>query len=161
MNGLLECKVIGPCGLGIVAIGVLVLAAAGGCESSGPGAGASGPDIDPSKRVLALTPNEEAYLCNWLAGEWGGYGGALRCEGGGGTLAAPLSQPHCLMVLDLPRWTRTCPLTVGQFESCIDWQAQNVCLVGIVSGPMLPAECQLELGPACSNPMGVVDAGSD
>ena len=160
MNGLYECNVGRLCRLAMVALGVLVLAVAAGCESSGPDAGA-GPDIDPSKRMLALAPEEEAFLCNWLAGEWGGYGGALRCEAGGEILAAPLSQPHCLMVLDLPRWTPTCPLTVGQFESCIEWQAQNVCLVGIVSGPMLPPECQLELGPACSNSTGAVDAGSD
>lgn len=104
--------------------------------------------------------SDQAALCDWLAQEWGGYGGLLRCDAGSETLSAPLTQQVCLSeALDVAYWGPTCPLTVSQFASCVQWQAQNVCLIGVVNASMLPPECQTTIGPACAGYKSGSDGG--
>src|SRR5580704_6651910 len=53
----------------------VVLAA---CSSSS----SSGPSVDPSKRLVDLTPTQQASLCDGIAQHLGGYSHTVQCDGG-------------------------------------------------------------------------------
>jgi hypothetical protein len=132
----------------------------GGSSGTGASAAAGGPNVDSSQRVVALSTADQATLCDWIANEWGGYGGLLRCDAGSETLSAPTSPQDCYSGL-LASFEPSCPLTVGQLSSCVEWQAENVCLVGTIEAAMLPPACQATIAPACTAMKGSPDGGAD
>jgi hypothetical protein len=126
---------------------------------------ASGPNVDPSKLVVATSMSERNSLCDWIAQEFGGYGHVLRCdadvEAGEGILVAPENPQACTSIIGFAQWPPSCPLSVAQFTSCIEWETQNVCIVGVVTRAMLPADCQTFLGSECVGGVELVDSGAD
>jgi hypothetical protein len=104
--------------LAVVAIAAVVAIVACGSDV-GPPLPDPGPTsgIDPSKMLNALTRDEAAAFCDWTAGRFGGYGRGVTCSDGS-TLSARGSQAQC--VNDWMTASPSCPLTVGDFEECVD-----------------------------------------
>jgi hypothetical protein len=73
--------------------------------------------VDTSKNLNALTKDEAVTFCDWIAGRFGGYGRGVTCADGT-TLAARGSQAQC--VSDWMNASASCPLTVGDFEECVN-----------------------------------------
>jgi hypothetical protein len=100
-----------------------VLAAAAACAACGSDLGPPLPDpgptsgIDPSKMLNALTKDEAVAFCDWTAGRFGGYGRGVTC-GDGTSISARASQAQC--VSDWMSASPSCPLTVGDFEQCVN-----------------------------------------
>ncbi|GAC1356262.1 MAG: hypothetical protein NVS3B10_05830 [Polyangiales bacterium] len=125
-----------------------------GCSSSGqiapgdagpgPGPGPSG--LDGNKRLVDLTPEEAARLCDDLAAKLGGYGSKkeVPCRGGTTSVDAPKSQATC--VADMTRFPKACAATVNQTEDCL-----RVLIDGSFCGAGAPpAECNALFDPSCA-----------
>jgi hypothetical protein len=101
----------------------LTFAAVAALAACGSDVGPTLPDpgptsgIDSSKMLNALTKDEATAFCDWTAGRFGGYGRGVTCTDGS-TLAARGSQAQC--VNDWMTASPTCPLTVGDFEECVN-----------------------------------------
>jgi hypothetical protein len=131
-----------------------------GAHCGGSGSPAGGPDVGPTDSLVGLSSIDEAALCDWFAQQWGGYGGSIGCQGSGGAvLSAPQDRASCED--NLSSWGPACPLDVGQFESCVEWETKNVCLVGTLSASMLPSECQTANGLQCAGYKPPIDGGAD
>jgi hypothetical protein len=96
---------------------VVALAACGGdlpppLPDPGPSSG-----LDTGLMLNALSKDEAAAFCDWIAGRFGGYGRGVTCADGS-TLSARGSQAQC--VNDWMTASPTCPLTVGDFEECVN-----------------------------------------
>jgi hypothetical protein len=123
------------------------------------------PNLDPGRLVGTTSVSDQDILCDWVAHECGGYGHVLMCDAdvaiGTGILVAPENRQACEREIGFAEWPTSCPLTVAQFASCIKWEAQNVCVVGMLTRAMLPVECQTFLGPQCAAGIGLADGGAD
>jgi len=64
-------------------------------------------------RLDALTPEQKAAICDWVAQLYGGYGAHLSC-GGLDTLDAPTTQADCVSNMD----ATSCAATVADTEAC-------------------------------------------
>ena len=149
---------------GGVGIEVLCVPLDASCPGPPPSdlADASGPNVDPSEFVVGTSVEERDTLCSWIALEFGGYGRFLKCDAGDATpsLEGPASLRDCTSnLLGVAQWPASCPLTVAQFESCVEWEVQNVCLLVTLTRAMLLADCQTLLGPQCLGGLGAADGG--
>jgi hypothetical protein len=113
------------CSQGIQCVPTVPDAGAGICA---PGGGTATSGLNESKTLGALTSTEQATFCDWAAGVTGGYG----CRGAGcGSITFVGSQAECVSKL----MKAGCPATVSQAEACLEDNAQNVCLLKILSSP--------------------------
>jgi hypothetical protein len=71
------------------------------------------PPIDPGTDVGSLTDAQRGELCDWTNSALGGYDLVTDC-GGGNTVRNDTDQAACVAHL-----TYRCPVTVGQFETCV------------------------------------------
>jgi len=106
-----------------------VCAAAGGASGAGGAGGAAGSTGSPgptclatapitsgvpaTTRIDALTPAQQAAICDWVAGLYGGYGQQVDC-GDGSVLIGPPDQGYCVAGLT----TTSCAATVADKEAC-------------------------------------------
>ena len=102
-------------GLALLAV---VWAAACGSDL-GPPLPDPGPSsgLDTSLMLNGLTKAQAQSFCDWVAGRFGGYGRGVTCSDGS-TLSAESSQAQC--VNDWMTASPSCPLTVGDFEECVN-----------------------------------------
>jgi len=77
----------------------------------------SGSGLDRAKPLLALTETDKRTLCDWAAGEAGGYGAKRTgaCDGGTETQTFAKTQDECVKSLAIKS---TCPADVGDAEDC-------------------------------------------
>lgn len=127
-------------------MGSLLLAASaamacGGHSSLSSTSNSSGPNVDTTKRLADLSPDDWQELCSWAAQQEGGYGNAIACDAGsnGGSLAAPYDEASC--VAEYSKGAN-CPATVQQLVSCVQRLAQTWC-----DTATLPAECMALKNP--------------
>jgi len=73
--------------------------------------------LDPETMLADLTKAEAIAFCDWTAGRFGGYGRGVTCADGT-TLSARQSEALCVM--DWTTASPNCPLTVGDFEECVN-----------------------------------------
>jgi len=64
-------------------------------------------------RLDALTPEQKAALCDWVAQLYGGYGKQLSC-GQFETIYGPTTQQDCVDNMT----ATSCPATVSDSEAC-------------------------------------------
>jgi hypothetical protein len=88
------------------ALSILVLSAVAACGCEDEPVGASG--VAPSKPVNGLSDADARRLCDWLAGQTGGYGAA----GGCGYVNVPPSRGDCVAAL------ASCAALVRPVEGC-------------------------------------------
>jgi hypothetical protein len=117
------------------------------------------PPVSTSQPVSGLSESDQQQLCDWQAALYGGYGRTLDCadaEGQGEMVGVgPTDQASCVgQFAQLSVETKSCGATVGQFETCLQWDVTNLCVVGAKP----PAECAALSDPACLPPG---DAGGD
>jgi hypothetical protein len=102
---------------------VLMAFALGATVACGSDLGPPLPDPGPSsgldrgKLFVDLTRDEAGAFCDWMAGRFGGYGRGVTCADGS-TLSARQSMALC--VNDWATANKGCPLSVGDFEDCIN-----------------------------------------
>ena len=111
---------------GLVLVGVVLLALACGesATSTGGGSGVEG------KRMLRdLGEDDLRRLCDWSAQQGGGYGRALRCDGG----VFARTQPDQNTCVDSFRRTDSCVATVADVETCTRKKAEQPCDFGLGS----------------------------
>jgi hypothetical protein len=118
---------------------VLLVALSGwGC-----GGGSGGIGVDPAKPFSATSDTDKARLCDWFAGQLGGYGAAPTCARG--LVSSPQTQQDC--VLHFP----SCDVTVGQYVACLEtvFAAQAIC--GADPGESVDADedCQVVSQAGC------------
>lgn len=93
--------------------------ASGGGSTGAAGAsstGASGlPSIEPSTKVRALTPDQQALYCDWAAAQLGGYGKVNQCAGSG-SVTVYTDRADCVSQAFLITCGDT--MTIGQLEEC-------------------------------------------
>ena len=100
-----------------------VCAAAGGAGGAAGSTGSPGPTclatapitsgVPATTRIDALTPAQQAAICDWVAGLYGGYGQQVDC-GDGSVLIGPPDQGYCVAGLT----TTSCAATVADKEAC-------------------------------------------
>ncbi|HET7544177.1 MAG TPA: hypothetical protein VFK05_30110 [Polyangiaceae bacterium] len=102
--------------------------AAGAGSSEGGSTGAAGassagaaglPPIEPSTKLSALTPDQQALYCDWAAAQLGGYGKVNQCAGSG-SVTVYKDRADC----ESQAFLITCgdKLTIGQLEECTQAQ---------------------------------------
>ncbi|HSY20623.1 MAG TPA: hypothetical protein VK841_00820 [Polyangiaceae bacterium] len=102
----------------------------GSASSSGTAA------LDPSAFIATLTPAQKAELCDWQAGQLGGYGTTTSCPSGGSGVALPASQAAC--VANFASSTDTCQATVQDDYNCVNFLVDSPCLTTLDEAP----ECE-------------------
>ena len=77
----------------------------------------SGSGLDRAKPLIALTDADKRTLCDWAAGEAGGYGAkrSAECDGGTDTVQFAKTQDDCVKGLAIKS---SCPADVGDAEDC-------------------------------------------
>jgi hypothetical protein len=73
--------------------------------------------LDTSEMLNTLTKDQAAAFCDWVAGRFGGYGRGVTCTNGT-SISAEGSQAQCIH--DWMTASPNCPLTVGDFEECVN-----------------------------------------
>jgi hypothetical protein len=102
---------------------VQIAVACGSMIACGSDLGPPLPDPGPSSGLdrgtlfVDLTQNQAGSFCDWMAGRFGGYGRGVTCVDGS-TLSARQSKAQC--VNDWATASKSCPLSVGDFEDCIN-----------------------------------------
>src|SRR5579863_2542935 len=92
------------------------------CACGAKGVGSQ--PLDQGKRVFSLTADEAKQFCDETAAPFGGYGKAIAC--GTGPALGPMSQDQCVSeLLQAEAKYVDCQATVGQEETCEQWQIQN------------------------------------
>jgi hypothetical protein len=87
--------------------------ASGGSAGSAGTGNANLPGVDPNTRLVDLTNEQAAELCDWMAGLYGGYGATHPCSTG--SVQFYTSKEICVTV----NLSFTCPTaTVGDLETC-------------------------------------------
>jgi hypothetical protein len=112
------------------------------------GGQSSGDNLEPQESLVRLSSDESAQLCDWLAGLYGGYGKSVSCDGGSGGLNGPQDQASC--VQQWPQGAKmyaNCPLTVQEFEACMQWEVDNAC---VASPGTPPAAYAILMSAQCS-----------
>jgi hypothetical protein len=102
----------------------------------------SGPGVDSGKSVVALSPGEQKSLCDWIAQQYGGYGHALQCSGGGiiPAVRGPSDERSCVNNFENPPASATfCKATVMNVENCVHWKTDS----GNLCGGTPPTDCVL------------------
>lgn len=89
----------------------LSASACGGDDDEESGLGSSG--VEGSKRLDALSNDERAKICDFMAAKVGGYDGAIECDADISLESPYPTQAEC--VADAPA---TCAATVSQLEQC-------------------------------------------
>jgi len=98
----------------LLAVGSLVALA--GCGENGEPGGIGSFPFD-RKRANTLSDGEKQQVCDWAAGQWGGYGTIVQCG----------------------NWTISGPASLGDLRLCLYGIAQDRCAI-ITHG--LPPECE-------------------
>ena len=97
--------------------------AKGGAAGAGSSAGDAGlPAIDPSTKLIALTPDQRGQFCDWAAAQLGGYGKFNQCPGGGSNTVYK-DQADCVSQAFI--FNCTDKITVAQLEECTQAQAET------------------------------------
>jgi hypothetical protein len=121
-----------------------------GCSASSQSTG-----LDPGSHVVDLAPSQQGALCDWIAGQYGGYGKTVNCTNDGSE-TGPTSQADCVSELaQFSTAQASCTATVGAFEDCESWEIATACSKS--PGPP-PGSCAAVTVAACS---GGVDGGAD
>jgi hypothetical protein len=120
-------------------------------------ASSSGPPLDPSKKLSALSTSELGAFCDWTAQQEGGYGKTTYCEANGAPLYAPTDQATCVMELSQHASEPDCSATVGQWTPCVQWLDANFC---DTTPATLPAECSV-IQAMCYGSGSPMDGGLD
>lgn len=129
-----------------------------GCGSGSGSGSPSGPPVDSSKTLSALSTNEMQAFCDWLAQDEGGYGRTISCEATGAPLETPQDQATCVSELSQHASESGCTATVGQWTMCVQWVDANWCTT---MPAMRPAECGV-IQATCYGSGGTqTDAGVD
>jgi len=109
------------------------------CGTGAPSA-PSGPPLDSSKTLSALSTAEMQSFCDWLARDEGGYGRTISCEATGIPLETPQDQATCVSEMSQHASEPGCSATVGQWTMCVQWVDANWCST---TPAARPAECSL------------------
>jgi hypothetical protein len=122
-----------------------------GCSSSTSGGGGRS-GVTESKSLNSLTDSDKRSLCDWVAGQLGGYGHkqTQTCTINGQSVtvsrSAPTDQTTCVNELNIPA---SCTATVSQAEDCeIANAGQTDLCAAATSGP--PAVCAPLESAACT-----------
>jgi hypothetical protein len=137
----------------VLALALVVL----GCSAS---SATTEPNVDSSKRLVALSSPEQEVLCDWLAQREGGYGRTIVCDASGAPLESSLNQAQCLAEsrTQAERFPN-CPTTVGQWKTCAEWFLGHWCSVMAFSLPPDCAEFQDQCFPSATNSGIYLDGG--
>jgi hypothetical protein len=92
--------------------------------------------LDPAKKLSALSDAELGQLCDWTAAKLGGYGAVKECPGGL-TIRNKANRAACVSGTD--RAAPACTATVGQAETCVQLQVQDICSLASLSNPACQA----------------------
>lgn len=119
----------------------LLAAALALLPACGGGGGSSG--VSGSKAVSTINDSEKGMLCDWFAGQVGGYGAVDACPTFG--LEAPPSKETC--VAEFP----VCAVTVAQFEDCVQTilAAEATCTTDAFTTAQMNANCQAVGAAGC------------
>ena len=120
------------------------------CSSS-----SSGSNLNSSEAVIDLSASDQGSLCDWWAGQYGGYGGTVPC--GSGALApppqrGPTDRASCVAGLPKSATAPSCAATVGNYQNCVNFRVQHGC-----TATTLPFDCNAINSSLCVP----VDAGAD
>lgn len=92
---------------------------AGGMAEGATSSGDAGlPPLDPNVDTSTLSTSQLGELCDWAMSKLGGYGTTNTCSSTGGgprSVQNPSDQAMCIST----SLVFSCPVTVGQYESCI------------------------------------------
>jgi hypothetical protein len=131
--------------------------ACGGKSSTSPPSAMSASDsgqtgLSPKQTLISLSMSAAEQLCDWLANQYGGYGGSFACDGGGPVMMGPQSQSDCVaqfvqLGADASPFN-TCTGTVSDFETCIQWQIDTAC---VTEAGTAPDGCAIIHNQSCSN----------
>jgi hypothetical protein len=104
--------------------------------------------LDPQARFDQLSAGQLKQLCDWLASAYGGYGRSVGCDGSAGGGEGPVDQASCVSVYLQGQPTYSdCTMTVDQFEKCMTFRLQFMC----VDPPATTSDpCVVAQSPACS-----------
>jgi len=103
-------------------------ATAPNADATAPNADAARPDVEPTKRIVDLSPGEMAALCDAQAAQIGGYGAMVTAQCDAGVVAglsSESSQAAC--VSEYANLAPSCPLTVGVMLNCLDHELTDIC----------------------------------
>lgn len=133
----------------LLAVSLSALAA---CSSSSSGGGGSVPGVDSSKKMSDVTSDDLGKICDYYAAKAGGYGTVktTTCDGGvSSTSKVDANQAACVAKFKRP--PASCPITVGQFETCGDAiSAMDPCVLST----SLPPQCAPLEDPKCTSSGG-------
>jgi len=90
--------------------------------------------LDPAKLAIALSPAEQAQLCDVTACQIGGYGVVLSCSSGP-AVTAPTSRSDCLRKIPTQSKNPACTTTVGEFVACMEAVQANPCASTFLGDP--------------------------
>lgn len=93
-----------------------------------------------------LSMSDYQSLCDWGAGQLGGYGTSKCCTTGiaaGNIINVFPNQAACVAALQAAATQSTCMATVGQWQPCAQWALGNLCAS---TGTQEPANCTALLG---------------
>jgi hypothetical protein len=108
----------------LLAVGLVVVFAAGGCGSSGESSGPPS-NVPPGDTLGQLSTSQVTSLCDYLADTQGGYGRSVNCPAGD-TQTTDSSQSEC--VSSSAGVAAVCPtLTVGETEACAVAVGTSLC----------------------------------
>jgi hypothetical protein len=94
-----------------------------------------GPDagVDRSQTLGGASAAQLGLFCDWNAGRLGGYGRSATC--GGVTVRSPAGgRSEC--VTTLQQIPASCPVTIGEFQDCVNAIVMGPCTAGAV-----PQQC--------------------
>jgi hypothetical protein len=126
---------------------------------TGPASGSSsGPPVEPSKTLAALSSSEMGAFCDWTNQKEGGYGRVIECDASGVPLETDPDQATCVAELTQHASEPNCSATVGQWTMCFEWLLANWCTT---MPSMMPAECNV-IQTTCYGSGGLpIDGGGD
>lgn len=101
--------------------GTGIRADAESCTRQDAGLATATSGVDPSKRVDALSDDEQVTLCDWDAVVRGGYCNSIACPNGS-TFSNAANRAECLDQLAAP-----CAATVAELEACVKKVSEDVC----------------------------------
>jgi hypothetical protein len=108
--------------------------------------------LDQGALLTTISPEQGKLFCDWLAQLYGGYGQSLVCDSGQAGITGYQDQGTCTNQLaqgfTQPNAKyKSCPATVGQVQTCLQWGARNACVAS--PGPP-PDVCAVAQGPKCA-----------
>ena len=122
-------------------LGAAAMSGAAACGGSSGGGGPGG--VDRGKQINALTAADKEAMCDWFAGQVGGYGTTPTCAEA--FISAPADKTEC--TTDFP----VCAVTVGSLQDCMQMilDAQEVCTEASLMAAQTNANCQSVYAAGC------------